>query len=68
MYRSEPQDPALVAAAAHAARALTKLGAGDVVKSALADPYTSDAVRAKLDPEPAPSTGGGGTTSKRAPR
>lgn len=48
MYRSEGAPSELVAAVVHAARALERLGSGDVVASALADPYTSDAVRGQL--------------------
>ncbi len=47
-YRSETADNAIVLAVVHVARALDRLGSGDVVASAEADPFTSDAVRAKL--------------------
>ncbi len=58
MYRSESGEPLLVAAVAHVARALTKLGSRDVVTSALSDPYTSEAVRSKLAaPDAGPSAG-----------
>jgi outer membrane protein assembly factor BamB len=50
MYRSEPAETALVSAVAHVARALVRLGDGALVTSALADPYTSAAVQAKLRP------------------
>ena len=49
-YRSEPSDTAIVLAVAHVAGALVRLGAADVVTSAVKDPFTSSAVRAKLDP------------------
>ena len=48
MYRSEAADSLVVTAVAHVARALTRLGAAEVVATALSDPYTSEAVRAKL--------------------
>lgn len=48
MYRTEQADGPLIMAVAHVAGALSRLGAGDVVTAALADPYTSDAVRDRL--------------------
>jgi outer membrane protein assembly factor BamB len=57
LYRSEASDAALVIAVAHVARALQRLGAGDVVAAAMRDPLTSDAVRGRLAeilPPPSP--------------
>lgn len=48
MYRSERSDEDIAAAVAAVARALERLGAGDAVAAALADPYTSDLVRGRL--------------------
>lgn len=50
MYRSEPADAPLVSAVSHVARALSRLGEGAIVTAAVADPYTSDAVKARLQP------------------
>ncbi len=58
MYRSEPADAMIAAAVAHVARALERLGAGQVVTDALADPYTSQLVRARLV-----ATAGAGATA-----
>jgi outer membrane protein assembly factor BamB len=54
-YRSEAAEAAIVLAVAHVARALERLGSGDVVAAALRDPYTSDAVKSKIA-----SSGGAG--------
>lgn len=55
-YRETPDLP-LAMAVAHVARALERLGSGDLVASAMRDPYTSDLVRSKLG-APAPGTKG----------
>jgi outer membrane protein assembly factor BamB len=61
LYRSEAAEAPIVLAVARVASALERLGSGDIVAAALRDPFTSEAVRSKIEP---PAAGAGQTPAR----